>query len=97
MKTQDNSPSSIASPRERNKVFDRYSDNYETHVDVLSMRAFGGGGSRAFVEVKCRELLALLKANGIDPLKWIMRALEEIPNRTVNNLHDLLPKNNLDT
>jgi transposase len=37
------------------------------------------------------SLLATCKANGVDPLKWITRVLEEIPNRTVNNLEDLLP------
>lgn len=38
------------------------------------------------------SLLATCKANGIDPLQWITRVLKEIPNRTVNNLEDLLPK-----
>ena len=38
------------------------------------------------------SLLATCKANGIDPLKWITKVLEEIPNRTVNNLEDLLPR-----
>lgn len=37
------------------------------------------------------SLLATCKANGIDPLKWITRVLEEIPNRTVSNLEDLSP------
>ena len=38
------------------------------------------------------SLLATCKANGINPLKWINHVLEEIPNRTVNNIEDLLPK-----
>jgi hypothetical protein len=38
------------------------------------------------------SLLATCKANGIDPLKWITQVLEEIPNRKVNNLEDLLPR-----
>lgn len=37
------------------------------------------------------SLLATCKANGIDPNTWITKVLEEIPNRTVNNLEDLLP------
>jgi transposase len=37
------------------------------------------------------SLIGTCKANGIDPLKWITRVLEEIPNRKVNNLDDLLP------
>jgi transposase len=42
------------------------------------------------------SLIGTCKANDIDPLKWTTRVLEEIPNRTVNNLEDLLPKK-LDT
>jgi transposase len=38
------------------------------------------------------SLLATCKANEIDPLKWITKVLEEIPNRMVNNLEDLLPR-----
>ena len=38
------------------------------------------------------SLIATCKANGIDPLKWITKVLEEMPNRKVNNLEDLLPK-----
>lgn len=37
------------------------------------------------------SLLATCKANGLDPHSWITKVLEEIPNRTVNNLEDLLP------
>ena len=37
------------------------------------------------------SLLATCKANGIDPHSWITKVLEEIPNRTVNNIQDLLP------
>lgn len=38
------------------------------------------------------SLLASCKASGIDPLKWLTQALEELPNRTVNETGDLLPK-----
>jgi transposase len=37
------------------------------------------------------SLLASCKANGIDPCKWLTHVLEELPNRTVNNIEDLLP------
>jgi transposase len=37
------------------------------------------------------SLLASCKANGIDPMKWLTRALEELPNRRVNEIDDLLP------
>ena len=40
------------------------------------------------------SLLASCKANGIDPMKWLTRVLEELPNRTVNNIDDLLPHKN---
>ena len=38
------------------------------------------------------SLLASCKTNGIDPMKWLTRALEELPNRTVNDIEDLLPQ-----
>lgn len=38
------------------------------------------------------SLLATCKANGVEPNTWLTKVLEEIPNRTVNNLEDLLPK-----
>lgn len=38
------------------------------------------------------SLLGTCKANGVDPLKWLTHVLEQIPNRTVNDLDDLLPK-----
>lgn len=41
------------------------------------------------------SLLASCKTNGIDPMKWLTRALEELPNRTVNEIEDLLPKKSL--
>jgi len=41
------------------------------------------------------SLLASCKANGIDPMKWLTQALEELPNRTVNEIEDLLPKKSL--
>lgn len=40
------------------------------------------------------SLLATCKTNGVDPAKWLTRVLEEIPNRTVNNIEDLLPQSN---
>ena len=39
------------------------------------------------------SLLASCKVNGVDPTKWLTHVLEELPNRTVNNIEDLLPKN----
>lgn len=38
------------------------------------------------------SLLASCKVNGVDPTKWLTHVLEELPNRTVNNIEDLLPK-----
>lgn len=38
------------------------------------------------------SLLASCKANGIDPMKWLTTVLEELPNRTVNDIDDLLPQ-----
>src|SRR5690606_3003835 len=37
------------------------------------------------------SLLASCKINGIDPMKWLTYALEELPNRTINDSDDLLP------
>lgn len=37
------------------------------------------------------SLLASCKTNGIDPMKWLTRVLEVLPNRTVNEIEDLLP------
>ena len=37
------------------------------------------------------SLLATCKVNGVDPMQWLIHALEELPNRTVNNIEDLLP------
>lgn len=37
------------------------------------------------------SLIGSCKSNGLDPLKWITRVLEEVPNRKVNDLEDLLP------
>jgi transposase len=36
-------------------------------------------------------LLACCKVNGVDPMAWLTRVFEELPNRTVNNIEDLLP------
>jgi transposase len=38
------------------------------------------------------SLLASCKTNEIDPMKWLTFVLEELPNRTVNNIEDLLPQ-----
>jgi transposase len=38
------------------------------------------------------SLLASCKANEIDPMKWLTHVLEELPNRTVNDIEDLLPQ-----
>lgn len=37
------------------------------------------------------SLLATCKANGIEPMQWLTQVLVELPNRTVNNIEDLLP------
>lgn len=41
------------------------------------------------------SLLASCKASGIDPMKWLTRVLEELPNRTINDIEDLLPQRSL--
>src|SRR5690606_5662112 len=38
------------------------------------------------------SLFASCKANEIDPMKWLTHVLQELPNRTVNDIEDLLPK-----
>jgi len=38
------------------------------------------------------SLLASCKANEIDPMKWLTKVLEELPNRTINDIEDLLPQ-----
>ncbi len=37
------------------------------------------------------SLFATCKLNGINPQEWLTHVLEELPNRTVNNIDDLLP------
>lgn len=37
------------------------------------------------------SLLATCKANDINPAQWLTHVLEQLPNRTVNNIEDLLP------
>lgn len=37
------------------------------------------------------SLLASCKSKDVDPAKWLTHVLEELPNRTVNNIDDLLP------
>ena len=39
------------------------------------------------------SLLGTCKANGVNPQEWLSKVFEEIPNRKVNNLEDLLPQN----
>ncbi|MCU0431377.1 MAG: IS66 family transposase [Cytophagaceae bacterium] len=39
------------------------------------------------------SLLGTCKAYGINPHEWLTKVFEEIPNRKVNNLEDLLPQN----
>jgi transposase len=38
------------------------------------------------------SLLASCKANEIDPMKWLAHVLEELPNRKVTEIDDLLPR-----
>src|SRR5690606_22559106 len=37
------------------------------------------------------SLLASCKVNSTDPTQWLIKVLEELPNRSVNNIEDLLP------
>lgn len=39
------------------------------------------------------SLLGTCKAHDVNPLEWLTKVFEQIPNRTVNNLEDLLPQN----
>lgn len=39
------------------------------------------------------SLLGTCKANGVNPQEWLSKVFEELPNRKVNNLEDLLPQN----
>ena len=39
------------------------------------------------------SLLGTCKANGVNPQDWLTKVFEELPNRKVNNLEDLLPQN----
>lgn len=38
------------------------------------------------------SLLASCKVNAVDPMQWLTKVLEELPNRSVNNIEDLLPQ-----
>jgi transposase len=38
------------------------------------------------------SLLASCKVNEIEPMNWLTHVLQELPNRSVNNIEDLLPK-----
>jgi hypothetical protein len=42
------------------------------------------------------SLLATCKACAIDPMKWLTHVMEQLPNRTVNNIEDLLPQKDSD-
>lgn len=42
------------------------------------------------------SLLASCKTNGIDPTKWLTHVLEELPNRKVTEIDDLLPHKVID-
>lgn len=42
------------------------------------------------------SLLATCKAYAVDPIKWLTHVMEELPNRTVNNIADLLPQKSSD-
>lgn len=37
------------------------------------------------------SLLATCKVNGVEPMNWLTHVLEELPNRHVNNIEDLMP------
>jgi hypothetical protein len=37
------------------------------------------------------SLMANCRVNGINPAQWLTLALQELPNRTVNNIDDLMP------
>lgn len=37
------------------------------------------------------SLLATCKANDTNPAQWLAHVLEQLPNRTINNIEDLLP------
>jgi len=39
------------------------------------------------------SLLGTCKLHGVNPQEWLTRVFEEIPNRNVNNIEDLLPQN----
>lgn len=41
------------------------------------------------------SLLASCRSNGLDPMKWLTQTLEELPNRNVNDIADLLPHKSL--
>ena len=53
---------------------------------------FAGSHGSAQRIAMINSLLASCKANEIDPMKWLIHVLEELPNRTVNNIDDLLPQ-----
>lgn len=38
------------------------------------------------------SLLATCKVNGVEPMAWLTHVMEELPNRHVNNIEDLLPQ-----
>lgn len=54
---------------------------------------FAGSNTAAQRIAMIYSLLGTCKAHGVDPMKWITHVLQEIPNRTINNLDDLMPQN----
>jgi transposase len=43
------------------------------------------------------SLLASCKISGVEPMQWLNYVLEELPNRSVNNIEDLLPQKKFTT
>jgi hypothetical protein len=54
---------------------------------------FAGSHESAQRIVMVYSLLATCKACAIDPTKWLTDVMEQLPNRTVNNIQDLTPQN----
>ncbi len=51
--------------------FDQFSRGYEERLNTLSLRAIGGGDSRAFIQAKCDFLLEILRERGVDPSRAV--------------------------
>jgi transposase len=54
---------------------------------------FAGSHAAAQRIAMIYSLLGTCKAHKVNPQEWLTKVFEEIPNRTVNNLEDLLPQN----